>query len=830
MARFAEREDATDGSLADIILLNGFVITYLRVAQSLLPRRVHMKSRLAWMTRHWLRSAVILLALILLAAIVAPFINAAPYAGSIQRALEVSLGRKVSFREAHFSLLFGPGFSLTDVTIEEDPHFGVEPFAYVPTVDVRLRLDRLLLGKVEVSSLHLVEPSLNLVRNDDGSWNMMGLAGRLSQTGGAPVHLFPAIQVTDGRVDFKMGVRKTNIYVADANLSIYGEDPGKLYVQFAGSPARTDRAGNGFGSFSGHFNWYPHPVNAEANQIEGSVTLDQSNLSELSTLFQGEDAGVHAVVSGRARIAGPATALHVAGNLRLEGIHRWDLLPSSGEDWAVAYEGVVNLPARSVDLKTIPRNGTTAPVELAIKGTDFLTHPAWSVLANLNGAPAGELLPLARRMGLDLPDGLTLDGSISGAVSYSTAAGWTGGVGITNFVAAVPNVPPFRATAVNASIEPDRIHLESARLSVNDAGWLDLGGDYDRLSKGLHVALVMDAFPARNLRDLFANWVRWPVALDALQSGSLTGGLDYAWTPSTAPVWTGRFNVVDGSIAVDGLPDPITSAKATVAFDSTQLEVQQFTGSFEKHTLQGSFFHDDTGKRPERVRAVYSGADLADIEKLLLLSRRETWLQRLGVTRYSAPEWLLTRNVQGDFELPNVSLRGSILGDLRSHAHWVGTTVQLTGLRLQMPQGEISGSGTITLAGDAPRYKLDGALTGLPWRGGFLSAQGGLQSSGTGSDLLQHLAAQGTFTGQDVSFSPDDQFDAVSGNFQLSFADGWPDLHLTAVQATDGDEEWTGAAVSNSDGKLMLDLQHDGHQRHVVSTLSSDASTSAAIH
>lgn len=779
--------------------------------------------------RRWWRTAALLVVFLGVAAATAPFINAGAYAGSIQRGLEASLGRKVSFREARFTLLFGPGFSLSDVTIEEDPKFGLEPFAYVPTLRARLRLDRLLLGQVVFSSVRLVEPSINIVRRDDGAWNMMELADRLSSKGGTSVHLFPAVQVSDGRLDFKLGVRKTTIYLTETSLSVYGEDGGKLYIQFAGSPARTDRAGNGFGSISGHVNWYPHPATAQANQLEGNIKLDRSNLSELSTFFRGEDAGVHGIVSGQARVAGPASALHVIGSLRFEDLHRWDLLPSSGENWDVAYEGLIDVPARSLNLHTVHESGQgSSPVELAVNGVDFLAHPAWSMTATLNGAPARGLLPLARRMGLDLPEALHVDGSISGALSYEAAKGWTGGVGISNFTASVPNAPAFHAEVVQAKLEPERIHLDSGRITSNDAGWLDVSGDFDRHGKRFSVSLGMNGFPARNLRDLFANWVEWPAAIESLQAGDVTGTLNYDWMPDKTAVWSGKLAVEDGQIAIPQLPEQLADAKGQLTFDPGQIDLTQFTASYKKRIVHGSL-HLDQLAMPHRFRLQLSGSDLSDWQTVLSPGKDANWLARLGVGRYHAPEWVHDVDLTGDVDLPQTTLNTIAVGEVRSHVRWIGLSIQLSALHVRLQPGQIDGAATISLGGDAPKYTLNASLSELPWRGGFLSAQGIAQSAGVGEDALRRLSAKGTFAGRDVALSSDDLLGSVSGKFQLSFADGWPDLHLSDVQATQGDELWTGAASSSSDGKLVLDLQqHDGRQRRIVSTLSAGADTATS--
>jgi hypothetical protein len=90
------------------------------------------------------------------------------------------------------------------------------------------------------------------------------------------------------------------------------------------------------------------------------------------------------------------------------------------------------------------------------------------------------------------------------------------------------------------------------------------------------------------------------------------------------------------------------------------------------------------------------------------------------------------------------------------------------------------------------------------------------------------LQATGTFSGEDIQLSNDDAFDSVSGNFVLSFADGWPDLRLSGIQASDGEDAWDGQAATQSDGKLIVNLEHDGQLRRVVSSLGQENPPTAA--
>jgi hypothetical protein len=65
-----------------------------------------------------------------------------------------------------------------------------------------------------------------------------------------------------------------------------------------------------------------------------------------------------------------------------------------------------------------------------------------------------------------------------------------------------------------------------------------------------------------------------------------------------------------------------------------------------------------------------------------------------------------------------------------------------------------------------------------------------------------------------------EDFEKVSGLFDLSFAGGWPKLHLSKIQAVQGNDDWNGEASSNSDGQLIFDLGNGDRQLHIVSILA----------
>ncbi|MFL6417333.1 MAG: hypothetical protein ACJ74Y_16885 [Bryobacteraceae bacterium] len=48
-------------------------------------------------------------------------------------------------------------------------------------------------------------------------------------------------------------------------------------------------------------------------------------------------------------------------------------------------------------------------------------------------------------------------------------------------------------------------------------------------------------------------------------------------------------------------------------------------------------------------------------------------------------------------------------------------------------------------------------------------------------------------------------------------------MRFPKVQASDGENDWTGDAASQSDGKLVFELNHGGKQRRVISLLTPES-------
>ena len=127
-----------------------------------------------------------------LAVFVAPLIRLNRYRKSLVEAISAGLGRQVSVHEVWLRLLPQPGFTLKGFVVQDDPGFSAEPMLRADEVTANLRWSSLWRWRPEISSLTLKSPigaqpwSLNLVRRQDGRWNLQSLLLTASRTPLAP--------------------------------------------------------------------------------------------------------------------------------------------------------------------------------------------------------------------------------------------------------------------------------------------------------------------------------------------------------------------------------------------------------------------------------------------------------------------------------------------------------------------------------------------------------------------------------------------------------------------------------------------------------------------
>jgi len=192
------------------------------------------------------------------AGFVAPELDAQRMRKPLAAALQHTFGRPVEFGEVRYQIFPKPGLSATDLVIPDDPAFGVEPLAYVGELQAGFSFLSLLTGRLEISSVRLVEASVNLARRDELGWNFSRVLERMAE-GVKKSGTSPKVEFRESRINFRADTLKSVFFLnaVDLDMDPPGATGGTLRWRYEASPARTDRAGQGFGRFTGSGRWTP---------------------------------------------------------------------------------------------------------------------------------------------------------------------------------------------------------------------------------------------------------------------------------------------------------------------------------------------------------------------------------------------------------------------------------------------------------------------------------------------------------------------------------------------------------------------------------------------
>jgi hypothetical protein len=367
-------------------------------------------------------------AVVLLALFVPPLISLNHYQGKVTELMSASLGRPVHLSSVSGRLLPRPAFELTNLTVEEDPAYGVEPVMHASSVTASIRLWALWRGKLEISSISVDEASLNLVRTPDGHWNLDSLFGRAAQKGvlqpgadgqsaRAPM---PTLKATSSRINFKNGVEKLPFSLVDTDVEFWQEHAGTWRIQLKGHPARTDMSmssgDTGVLEVSGSLQ-----AARELRQMPLNLDVDwrEAQLGQLTRLAVGKDPGWRGDLRGQLHVEGTADALTVKSRLRAIGVHRQEFAPASPLDFdancSFAYRFSVHT------LQNLECNSPLGTGRLRLAG-DLPADGSAKLTLELDRIPATAGLDALRTVRSGFGAGLEASGSITGRLDYVRTA------------------------------------------------------------------------------------------------------------------------------------------------------------------------------------------------------------------------------------------------------------------------------------------------------------------------------------------------------------------------------------------------------------------------
>jgi len=762
------------------------------------------------MKRRLWKIAGVILAVLFVGAIVAPYLNADPYGRRLQWSLQRSLGRAVDIGQVRFSLWRGPAFVVErnggpGLVIHEDPAIGIEPIAYVDTVVVRPSFWSLLRGRFVISSIQLEDASLNLAKPEGGRWNFLSFVDR------SVMSTTPAIHVRNGRVNFRFGETKSVVYLTETDLDI--SPPGSLgagwSVYCAAQPARTDRPGHGLGQFTIQGHWFVAP-----ERVDLDLTLDRTGLSEWTALMRGQSGAVHGAVTSRLHLGGPIDNIGIQGRLTLADVHRWDLLPPSGQGWPMDIRGRLDVAGEQIELQTTSASNEVLPLSVRFRASNYLTQPHWAAAINWNRFPIAPLMDLAAHMGAEFPVKLKLGGTMDGALAYSGEGKLQGTIGLHDTSLAIPDSPPLRSDRAYVVFDDGHVRLTPAQVETADHDLAQVEADYAMAGNMLDLSIHSDSMKVASLRAQVAlAAVPW---LEQLQSGEWSGDLHYHVETGKAG-WTGKLTIQDARVPVAGLAAPVDLASARAQIDGARVVVDQIDAQVGKVAFGGDYRYEPGAARPHHVHVRVEELDAADLEAVLqpTLHRDRSLIAR-ALGRNTLPDWMKGLGVDGAIQVDDLLLGGLRLANVRAQLKWDGPRIEFDGLQAKLDRAAITGRLTVGVRTAQPSFQLTAKVKGFIGQSGKVDAEGTLETSGTGAQLLANLKSETAFTGSALDFGGP-LGKTVSGTCTLSWT---PRLKVTGLNLKTDDESFTGTGRTLDDGRLLIQLTNGAREMRMVGTVA----------
>jgi len=397
------------------------------------------KSSRGW----WITAAVFFL---LLLALLPPFLNINRYRHRVAASISGALGRPVRIDNVSFRILPTPAFTIENFVVGENPAFGDEPFLRANTVTATVHASSLWRGHLEFATISLDEPSVNLVRNSAGQWNVESILLQAAQIHSAPteqkiagsVPRFPYIEATQARINIKMGAEKMPFSLTDAKLALSLTQSDTWHVRMEARPLRTDMNANDTGllQVDGTFQ---RAATLNTIPLELTASWHKAQLGDVSHMLLGENAGWRGSIDAEANVTGNLGNAQVDAKLHLDDLRRAEIEPEHALslDIACTANALDTLHAFDALHCTLPLGEGSVTLEGNIPSLRASAQPTLKFTAQK--LPAAQLLEIARHATNRIDPAFTADGVIDGAFSYGDAA-WQGSATLPTLTLNVPGI------------------------------------------------------------------------------------------------------------------------------------------------------------------------------------------------------------------------------------------------------------------------------------------------------------------------------------------------------------------------------------------------------
>ena len=692
-----------------------------------------------------------------------------------------ALGRRVEIDNVRLHALPQPGFDLEGLVIYDDPAFSAEPMVRASEVTAVIRLRSLLRGRLEIARLSATEPSINLVRNHEGHWNLANLLERNARipaapTGKAPAGrpAFPYLEAVHARINFKIEQEKKPYALTDADVGLWQESENSWGARLRAQPVRTDFNLTDTGLVVLNATWQRSP-DLPATPLQLAVRWENGQLGQITKLFSGKDHGWRGGVSFSANLSGTPEALLVKSQVSVADFHRYDIVADAGVRllancagrYSVANGALAGLLCESpLANGTLKMTGSVGPMRGGLN---------YDLRLAAERVPVASLLHVLRQAKKQIPADLTATGLLKGDVHAvrrgegppeMDGGGEASGVRLlTNggkdelVVGNVPLAVVMRPDEQNwprDDEEPDVPHVQIGTfpLAMGGATPAVAGG---RISPSGYLFLLSGDVALKNLFQL-ADGIGLGGSRRAAEG--LARGAIYvsgAWQGFGAPSIVGRAQLRSVRAEVRGFNAPIEIGSAVVTLAPETVSVEKITATTGTTRWAGTVNAPrhcaalDCGLRFDLSADQLSSADLSDWFTAQAVKR--PWYRLLSQGEQTGLSPLLEARASGTLRVGKLEIRKLVATQITTQVDLDHGKITLNNLRGQLLQGTHQGTWTIDVLASSPKYRATGTLQNISlaqvstlmsdsWVTGTADAKfDGTASGRNVADLLANAAA-----------------------------------------------------------------------------------------
>jgi uncharacterized protein involved in outer membrane biogenesis len=674
--------------------------------------------------RKWWRLALSIVALVIAAQIGASVLaRASGIHKYLEARLERAFGRTVEVRHFNILLLPRPVLEAEQVSIGEDPAFGNEYFLRAERLTAKLRWSGLVRGHFEFGTLSLSRPSLVLVHNDRGEWNLERWLPPAKSTLGAgsrfygpraqetPSNRLQKIDIDDGRINFKIGDEKLPFAFLGVSGSVEQVSSGRWRLQLEAQPWRSGVTLQSTGTLMVRGDVAGTSTRLQPAEVH--VHWGKVSLADLLRLLRGQDYGVRGVfaLDGTAKSgpAGIAASVYTqpgewsfSVQARAAQIHRWDLSERSDNPAAnVNLEGRWNTGMRAISAERLvvetSRSNLRGSASFAANAV-----PAWEVRLDSAGIQAADLLEWCRAFEPNVNNAIVAEQFFTGAgvlrgwpleIKEAAFSSFGGEVRIPGLNAPL-HIGPFQGGRQRTTLNVGPVRVSYAASERSEAPATPTATITKRRGTAETKSTVAIGFThdfstrvggwsvegrTENVEDLLRvmSAVGRPVSRGWELSGPVSAALHYQWdNVAETRSWSGRVDVNRARLQVVGLNQPLQLNKARLDWKdglrtASVTDVDGFGATWSGQLAETAAV-DANGSARWNFQLHADHLDAADLDRWMGPRARPGWLQRLlpsllGSGANPAASELLRRvNAEGDLSVDEFTLEEIKLRQVRA--------------------------------------------------------------------------------------------------------------------------------------------------------------------